>query len=130
MALETGVHVSRRRVDEKAEAAQRALSLQTSHQVIRQLDVLHRGPEDELPWMQDEGLLFLDLDHLGQILHRQLHVDEGMTGVVKGPEEAVDVQVHRRRLNVSLVERLDTYVARSDRCADVPVGEDHRGATI
>jgi hypothetical protein len=73
--------------------------------------------------MQDERLLRVSyLDQLGQIFHRFFDVDEGVTGVAEDPKEAVDANVHARRLNELLVEGVDPDTALFDQAADGAIG--------
>jgi hypothetical protein len=44
--------------------------------------------------VEDEGLLLLDLDQLGQLRLLDLDVDEGIAVVVEDAKETVDPDVH------------------------------------
>jgi hypothetical protein len=48
--------------------------------------------------------------------------------VAEHPEEAVELQVDRGRLDAVLVERLDRDPTLGQGVADAPVGEDHGAA--
>src|SRR3712207_2210304 len=52
------------RVDDQAQAPDRALALDARDDVVRQLDPLLRAPEDELARVDDERLPVVDLDAL------------------------------------------------------------------
>jgi hypothetical protein len=76
--------------------------------------------------MQDEGLVLLHLDLLGELVHSLFDIDHSIAVVVKGPKESVDVNVHRGGLDIRWVEGIDADAARLDRLANIAVGEDHR----
>ena len=71
------------------------LALEARDEVVGQRDPLERRAEHELARVEDERLVVADLDELGQLLHRLLHVDERVARVAKDAEEAVDPHVHR-----------------------------------
>ena len=75
--------------------------------------------------MKDERLVGFDLDELGQARHLLLHVDERVTRVGEDTELAVDVQVHRRRLDARRVEGVDDDASSIDLLADGAIGQDH-----
>ena len=103
----------------------RDLPFEPRDEVVRQRDALERGAEHELAGMEDERLLVVDLDHLGQVLLLRLDVDEGVAGVPKDPEVAIDADVEARRLHQPRFVRLDADPTLLDEAADAPVGEDH-----
>ncbi len=104
-----------------------SLTLQSRHEVIRQLDPLERLAEDELTGMEDERLVVLDPEQLGQVGLGRADVDVRVAVVAEDPEAAVEVEVDRRRLEVGRVVRVDPDVAGLDRRPDVPVRQDaHR----
>ena len=70
-------------------------------------------------------LVALDLDQLGEVLHRLADVDERVARVVEDAEEAVDPHVDARGLQQRLVVRLDLDAALREQPADRPVGQDH-----
>ena len=83
--------------------------------------------EHELARVEDEGLVVVDLDELGQVLHRLLDVDVRVARVAEDAEVAVDANVDARRLDEALVERVDSDAPLGHEAADRAVGEDHRG---
>ena len=112
-------------VDKKSETAQARFSFESGHDVVGQPDALQRLAEHELARVEDEWLVPLDLDQLGQILHRLANVDERVARVVEDPEAAVDAHVHARRLHHRLVERVDDDPPGLDLRLDAAVAEDH-----
>ena len=101
------------------------LALEPCDEVVGQPDPLERRAEHELAGVEDERLLVVDLDELGQLLLRLLDVDVRIAGVVEDPEEAVDAHVDARGLDQLLVERVDLDAALVEEAANRPVGEDH-----
>ena len=94
-----GLARGKARVDEEAEPAKTALSLEPRHEIVGQRDALERGAEHELAGVEDERAVVADLDQLGEILLVLLRVDVGRGVVAEHAEVAVDVQVDRRRLD-------------------------------
>ena len=56
------------RVDQQAEAAERTLAFEPGDEVVREPDPLERRAEDELARVEDERVVAVDLDELGQLL--------------------------------------------------------------
>src|SRR4051794_10256264 len=110
-------------MDEEPEASERALALQARYEIVGQPHALQRRPEDELAGVEDERLLARDLDELGQLLLRLLHVDVRVARVVEDAEEAIDPHVEARRLQQSLVVRVDPDPSLAYQPLDRPVGE-------
>ena len=57
--------------------------------------------------MQDEGLPFFGLDERGQVVLTFGRVDVRVAGVVEDPEQVVEADVDARRLDQTVVERVD-----------------------
>src|SRR6266566_7029409 len=112
-------------MDQKTQAAERALALEPRDEVVGKADPLKRGAEYELAGVEDEGLVVVDLDELGQILLRFLDVDERVARIVEDAEVAVDPYVHARGLEQRLVVGVDLDPAFAEQARDRPVGEDH-----
>ena len=70
----------------------------------------------------------VDLDRLGQLLHRLLDVDIGVARVPEDAEIPVDAHVDARGLHERVVERLELDCALVEQAPYRPVGEDHRPA--
>jgi len=131
VTVPAGIDEPRRRVNEETQAPERALAFQAGDEVVGERDALESRPEDELARVEDERLLRVShLDELGQVLHRLLDVDEGVTGVAEDPKEAVDANVHAGRLNELLVEGVDRDAALFDQAADGAIGQDHGSRKI
>ncbi len=126
MPVEARVDEARRRVDQEAEPAQGALSLEPRDEVVGQRHALERRAEHELAGVEDERLVVGDLDELRQLLLLDLDVDVRIAGVPEHAEEAVDADVEARRLHERRVVRLDADPARLDEAPDGAVGEHHR----
>ena len=105
-------------MNQESEASERALPLQACHEVVRERDALERGAEHELPGMKDERLGVAHLHELSQVVHRLLHVDERIPRVPKDAEEAIDADVHARRLHQPIVEGIDADRAVLDEPTD------------
>jgi hypothetical protein len=80
--------------------------------------------------VEDECLVALDRDELGELVHRLLHVDVGIAGVVEHPELAVDPHVDARGLDQRLVVGVEDQAPGGDLFLDRSVAEDHRGQSI
>ena len=106
---------------------ERALPLEPGDEVVGQPDALERRAEHELARVQDERVLAVDLDELGQLRLLDLDVDVGIAVVVEDPEEPVDADVDARRLEQRGVVRVDLDAALRDGAGDRRVGEDHGG---
>ena len=76
----------------------RALALEPSDEIVGEPDAFERRAEHELARVEDERRLAVDLDELGEVLLRFLHVDERVARVVEDAEVAVDAYVDARRL--------------------------------
>ena len=118
------------RVDEEAEAAERRLSLEPRHQVVRQRHAFEGGAEHELAGMEDERAAFGDLDQLGEVLLGLLRVDVRRRVVAEDAEQRVDVQVDRGRLDRVVAQRLDHDATGRQLLADGDVRQDHGGEPI
>jgi hypothetical protein len=75
--------------------------------------------------VQDERVVGLDLDQLGEVLHGLLHVDVRMPRRVEDPEAVVQPHVDARRLDGVVVERVDHQPSGRDRLPQTTVGQDH-----
>ncbi len=117
-------------MNEQAQSAERTFPLQPRHEVVRQRHAFTCGPEHELAGMQDEDVVVLDLNELGEFLHVLLDVDVAHRVVAEHAEVAVDVEVDRRRLNARLVEWLDDDPAGGELFPDRTIGQDHRRRTL
>ena len=124
MPFQPGIDVAGRRVDEQAESAQELLPLEPRDEIVGQLDPFERLAEHEFARVQDERLLVLDRDELGQVRLRRPDVDVRVAVVAEDPEAAVEVQVDRRRLQVRRVVRADDDPPGLELGPDVAVGED------
>ena len=125
MAVPAGVDEAGGRVDQQPEPAERALALEPRDEVVRQRDALERRAEHELAGVQDERLVAVDLDELGQLLLLLLDVDVRVARVAEDAEEAVDAHVEARRLHQRRVVRVDADPALVEQSPDRAVGEDH-----
>ena len=126
VAVPAGVDEACGRVDEQAEAAERALPLEARDEVVGEPHALERRAEDELAGVEDERRLVVDLDEAGQVLLRLLDVDERVARVVEDAEVAVDAHVHARRLEQRGVVRIDLDRPVLEPALDRAVGENHR----
>ena len=80
--------------------------------------------------MEDERLVVRDAQQLGQVGLGGTDVDVRVAVVAEDPERAVEMEVHRRGLEIDRVVRLDTDRPRLQRLADVAIGQDaHLRAT-
>ena len=64
------------------------------------------------------------VSELGQVRLRRPHVDVRVAVVAKDPEAAVEMEVHRRRLEVGRIVGVDADPPALERRADVAIGED------
>ena len=101
------------------------LPFQPCDEVVGELRRARRRAEDELPGVEDEGVVVVDLDQLGEVVLGLLRVDERRRVVAEHPEVAVDVEVDRARLHARVVERVDDDAARRELFPEGLVGEDH-----
>jgi len=104
-ALPAGVAEARGGVDDQTEAAQARFPLDSGHDVLRQLDPLHRAAEGELTGVDHERLSALDPDLLRQVARRLAQVDARHAVVVEHAEGVAEAQVHARGLDQRLVPR-------------------------
>ena len=74
--------------------------------------------------MEDERLVVLDRQQLGQVGLRRADVDVRVAVVAEDPERPVEVEVDRRRLEVVRVVRVDADRARLEGRPDVAVRQD------
>ena len=102
------------------------LSFQSRDEVVRQGYALERRAEHELARVEDERLVPLDLDELGQPFLLSLDVDVGVAGVPEDPKHPVDPHIEARRLHQRGVVRVDSDSACVDQTPDRAVGEHHR----
>ena len=103
------------------------LALEPRDEVVGQPDALERRAEHELAGMEDERVLVVDLDELGQLRLLDLDVDERIAVVVEDAEEPVDADVDARRLEKRLVVRVDLDPPLGEQAGDRRVGEHHSG---
>ena len=125
MAVPARVDEAGGRVDEQPEPAERALALEPGDEVVGQRDPLQGRAEHELARVEDERLLGVDLDELGQPLHLLLDVDEGVARVAEDAEELVHADVHAGGLQQLLGVRVDADPALVEQAPDGAVREDH-----
>ena len=106
------------------------LPLEAGDEVVGQPDALERRAEHELAGVEDERVLVVDLDELGQLRLLDLDVDERVAVVVEDAEEPVDADVDARRLQERRVVRVDLDPPLGEQAGDRRVGEDHRGDSM
>jgi hypothetical protein len=82
-------------VDQESQATQRRLPFEPSDEIVGQGDALESGAQHELTGMEDECLVRLRLDELGEIGLLLLDVDVRIARVREHPELGIDVQVDR-----------------------------------
>ena len=99
MPGEAGVDEAGGGVGEQAQTPQAGLALQTGGDVVGQGDALVGGPQDELPGVQDEGLVGPDVDQMGEPLLVGGRVDDRVAVVVEETEPAVQAHVDGGRLD-------------------------------
>ena len=112
-------------MDQQAEPAEGGLPLQPCDEVVGEVNPLERRAQHELAGMEDERPVVVDLDELGQILLRLLHVDVGVARVVEDPEVPVDADVHTGRLKQRRVVGLDLDAPLFEKPRDGSIGENH-----
>ena len=125
MSVPAGVDEAGRRVNEQTETAQRALALQSRDEIVGQPHALERRAEHELAGVEDERLVAVHLDQLGQVLLSLLDVDERIARVAEDAEVAVDAHVDARRLEERFVVGLDADAPFGEQAPDRAVGKDH-----
>ena len=125
MPVPTGVDEAGGRVDEQAQTSERALALETGDEVVGERDALDRRTEQELTRVQDHGVRRADVDELGQVLLGLAHVDHALGVVAKDPEQLVDVEVDRGRLDAVVAQGVNDDPARGEGFFDGPIREDH-----
>ncbi len=103
------------------------LALQAGHDVVGQLDPLEGLAQHELAGVQDERLVTIDRGDLGQVGLLLARIDERVAMVVEDAELAVEMQVHRGRLQAGGVEGVHADAAFLQGGADVAIGEDAHG---
>ena len=130
VTVEAGVDEAGRRMDEKSEPTERALSLDPRDEVAGDGDSLERGAQHEFARVQHERFVTGNFNELGQIGEVLLHVDDRRRVVAKHAEEVRHLHVDRRRLQARLVERVDDDATSCDGFADAAVGENHRPRTL
>mgnify|MGYP007068565569 CR=1 FL=1 len=96
---EAGVDESGGGVGQQPQAPQARLALQTGGDVVGQGDALVGGAQDELPGVQDEGLVGPDVDEVGQPLLVGGRVDDRVAVVVEETEPTVQAHINGGRLN-------------------------------
>ena len=127
VAIEPSVDESSGGVNDKAEAAKRALAFHASHQVVRNANALQGGTQDKLARMQEEGFAVGDFHQFGEASEILLHIEDCCGVVAKDPKEIRDLHVDAARLNAGLVEGLNDDATCCQVCAKVTVGKNHRG---
>ena len=126
-ALEAGVDEARGGVDDQPEPPEARLALDPRDEVVGDLHVLLRAAERELAGMDDERLVALDHDLLGEVGRRVAQVDGRGAVVVEDAERVAEAQVDGRGLDHRRVPRVDDHAPLLDEAADRAVGEDGGG---
>ena len=93
--VQSRVDESGRRVDEQTEPAEPGLALEATDEIVPQHHPLERRAQHELPRMQDQRLLGIDLHELGEGLLVLFHVDDALGVAPEDPEVPVDVEIDR-----------------------------------
>ena len=114
---------------EQAEAAEARLPLQPGGDVVGERHDLVRAPERELPRVQDERLVGLDLDHPREVGLVLGGIDERVFVVVEQPEVPVEPHVDARGLHHPGLPRVERDASRVDLEPDVAVTQQH-GASL
>ena len=89
MTLEAWVYEACGRVSEQTEATERRLSFEASRDVVGKSDELECAPKNELPGVENEGFVGLNLDRPSQIGLFLGGVNERVFVVIEKPEEAI-----------------------------------------
>src|SRR3977135_1261226 len=92
-------------MDEQAEPAQRALSLDAGDEVVGQPDPLARRAEHEFVRVGDERRV-ADLDELGDGVAGPGEIDVWVVARAEDAEHVVEPDVEARRLDALRVERI------------------------
>src|SRR5688500_9260949 len=80
--------------------------------------------------MEDERLVALDLDQLGEALHRRADVDIRIARVVEDAELPVDADVDAGGLDEPRIVWIDDDPAGRQLCLDGAVGQDHGDGSL
>ena len=117
----------------QAEAAERALAVEPCDEVVGQTQALERGAEHELAGMEDEGATLGDLDELGQIRHRLLHIDVRIATRMEDAEAGVAPYIdaaglHERVVKRSSETRPSAIASRIERSERIISGDDRTDA--
>ena len=121
MTVPPGVDEPGGGVDKESQASEGGLALEPGHQVVGDAHPFERRSQDELPGMEDERLPLGDLDQLGEVLEVLPDVNHPHGVVAEQPKVAVDVEVHRGRLDAVESERVDDNSLCIELFADRPI---------
>ena len=83
------------------------------------------GAENELARVQDERLLALRLEQLGQVVLSHSRVDVRVPVVGEDAEVPIEADVHAGGLHHRLVVRVQAHPALAQRGLEVPVAQQH-----
>ena len=95
LSVPAGIDEAGGGVNEQTKTAERGLAFESGDEIGGETHALAGGPENELTWVQHEGVVGTDLDEFGEILEVLLHIDVAHRVVSKHPEKAVDMKIDR-----------------------------------
>lgn len=109
-------------MNDEAEAAERALALQSTGIAVGDAGFFVDETERELSRMEDKRLIRRDLDRRHESFGGCLRIDDEIVRRVEDEEMLVEVDIHARRLNIFAIERLDGDITVSLGLYDIAIG--------
>jgi hypothetical protein len=125
VAAESGIYVAGSGMDKEPKAAQARLALESRDEIVWQPHRLIGGAKHKLARMQHKGFVVWHLHLFGEILLVGLHIDDASGVIAEDPEQIVEAQINRTRLNVGVQNRIDNDPSRSQLLTDRPIAENH-----
>ena len=105
--------------------AERKALAQAGGDVVTQGDQLVGGAENELPGMQDEGLIGVHLNQVGQVGLVCRGVDHRVPVVVEQAKQAIEPHINAGRLNEVAIQGIKLNTSSIQGGVDVAVTEQH-----
>src|SRR5438874_9969703 len=112
-------------MDDEAKAAEAALAIETTDQVVGNFDALQCNGEDEFARVKDERDIVVHAFQLSKFRHLFLDIDIREAVVAEDAELPAEAEIDTRRLDISIFKRIHDQPAGADLFADRVVAQDH-----
>lgn len=123
-----GIEKAGGRMDDETEPPERALALETPHQLVGHPCFFEEYPERELSRMENKRLCLGNRNLLHQVLGNITRIDDKIRIDIEDQEVTIEMNIITRRLETLRPKRLDSDFFTLQFLFDIAIGENHTGS--